>query len=108
MTSSHPLQPLVEKLTACPARDERFSQKTLVATWDCLKQTDLENDDELTPSIMAGLVLYDETQFAQLLNEAEHAQLAALARTALQRFQEKSDPPNHLGKTIAATLKGTP
>ena len=99
------LLPLVARLKACPAHDHGFSQKLLVATWDSLKQTNLEHGDELTPSIMAGLVLYDEEQFAQLLNAAEHSQLAALAKTALERFQEKSNPPNKLGKTIAAALK---
>lgn len=104
--TNHPLRPLVEILLACPARDERFSRKSLIATWDCLKQTDLENGDELTPSILAALVLCDETVFAQLLNAAEHAQLTVLARTALQRFQEKSNPPHPLGSTLAATVKG--
>lgn len=105
LTKSSGLLPLVAKLKACPAHDHGFTQKLLVETWGCLKQTDLEHGDELTPSIMAGLVLYDEEQFAQLLNEAERSQLAALAKTALERFKEKSNPPNKLGKTIAAALK---
>lgn len=100
-----PLLPLVAILKACPSHDHGFSQKLLIETWGCLKRTDLEHGDELTPSIMAGLVLFDEEQFAQLLNEAEHAQLTALARTALERFNEKTNPPNQLGKTLAAVLK---
>jgi hypothetical protein len=103
--TTNALQPLVAKLKACPSHDHGFSQKLLVETWACLKRTDLEHGDELTPSIMAGLVLYDEEQFAQLLNAAEHAQLTALARTALERFNEKTHPPNKLGKTLAAALK---
>ena len=103
--ANHGLLPLVTILKTCPAHDHGFSQKLLVATWDSLRQTDLEHGDELTPSIMAGLVLFDDEQFAQLLNEAEHAHLTALARTALERFNEKSNPPNKLGKTIAAALK---
>jgi len=99
------LLPLVARLKACPAHDHGFSQKLLAATWDSLKQTDLEHGDELTPSIMAGLVLFDDELFAQLLNVAEQAQLAALAKTALERFKEKTNPPNKLGKTIAAALK---
>ncbi|MBI3852715.1 MAG: hypothetical protein HY298_20875 [Verrucomicrobia bacterium] len=99
------LLPLVTKLKACPTLDDSFSQKLLIETWGCLKRTDLEHGDELTPSIMAGLVLFDEEHFVRLLNEAEHSQLAALAKTALERFKEKSNPPNKLGKTIAAALK---
>lgn len=102
---THTLLPLVAILKACPSHDHGFSQKLLVETWGGLKRTDLERGDELTPSIMAGLVLYDEEEFAQLLNAAEHAQLAALAQTALERFQGKSNPPNKLGKTLAAALK---
>src|SRR5262245_23801034 len=94
------LRPLVAKLKACPSPGHCFSQKLLVETWGCLKRTDLQHGDELTSSIMAGLVLYDEVQFAQLLNAAERAQLTALAKAALERFQEKSNPPNKLGKTI--------
>src|SRR5262245_28486892 len=99
------LLPLVAKLKACPSPGHCFAHKLLGGTWGCLKRTDLQHGDELTPSIMAGLVLYDEEQFAQLLTAAEHAQLTALARTALDRFNEKNNPPNKLGKTIAAALK---
>jgi len=104
-TQTGSLQSLVAELKACPSQDNSFSQKLLIETWGCLKQTVLERGDELTPSIMAGLVVYDEEQFAQLLNEAEHAQLVALARTALERFRERTNPPNKLGKAIAASLK---
>ena len=107
---THPIRsggllPLVAKLKACSAQDNSFSQKLLIEIWGCLKQTDLERGDELTPSIMAGLVLYDEEQFASLLNEAERAQLVALAKVAPERFKQKTNPPNKLGKTIAASLK---
>ncbi len=101
------LEPLVTRLKACPSPEHSFTQKLLFETWGCLRRTDLEHGDELTPSIMAGLVLYDEEQFASLLNEAEHAQLTALAKLAVERFKEKSNPPNKLGKTIAAAVKET-
>jgi len=54
---------------------------------------------------MAGLILFDEEQFGHLLTEAELSQLTALARLALERYNLKANPPNKLGKTIAASLK---
>jgi hypothetical protein len=55
---------------------------------------------------MAGLILYDET-FAQLLNEAERSQMLALAgNLAVERYRQETNPPNQLGKLIAASLEG--
>jgi hypothetical protein len=99
------LLPLVEELKACGSRDHRFSEKLLVETWNGLKQTDPEHGDEITPAVMAGLVLADEEDFAQLLNEAERSQMIVLAKVALERYRQKTNPPNKLGKIIAAALK---
>jgi len=99
------LSPLMARLKACSTRDNGLSKKLLHETWAALKQTDLERGDQPTPSIMAALVLFDEEQFAGLMTEAELEQMLALARTALERFNERINPPNKLGKTIAATLK---
>ena len=99
------LLPLVAALKACPAQDSRFSQKKLIESWGCFKQAAPEQGDEITPAVMAGLILFDEKQFAPLLNEAERAQLAALGKAALERYQDKIHPPNRLGKTIAAAVK---
>ena len=104
-TKSNALLPLVAKLRACPAHDNSFSEKMLVETWNCFKQMAPEHGDEITPAVMAGVILYDEEQFAQLLNEAERSQLVALARMALERYQQKTHPPNKLGKILAAALK---
>jgi hypothetical protein len=51
------------------------------------------------------VILYDKEQFAPLLNEAELAQMLALADKALERYQQRTHPPNKLGKIIAAALK---
>jgi hypothetical protein len=99
------LLPLVTKLKTCPARDSSLSRKLLAESWQGFKETDLEHGDEITPAVMAGLILFDEEQYAQLLDGAERAQLAALAKPALERFHEKTSPPNKLGKTIAAAIK---
>ena len=99
------LLPLLAQLKSCPAREHGFTRKELVEMWNCIKEITPEHGDEITPAMMAGLVLFDEEQFAQLLNEAERSQLTALAKLALERFTEKSNPPNKLGKAIAAALK---
>ena len=99
------LLPLVEKLQACGSRDNRFSGKMLVETWNGFKQIDPEHGDEITPAVMAGVGLADEEDFAQLLNEAERSQMVALAKVALERYRQKTNPPNKLGKIIAAALK---
>lgn len=102
---SNTLLPLLAKLKACPVLDNSLSEKKLIETWGCFKQLAPEHGDEITPAMMAGLVLYDQEQFAQLLNEAERSQLVALARVALERYQQKTHPPNKLGKILAAALK---
>ena len=104
-TPAKGLMPLLAQLKSCPAREQGLTRKELIATWNSFKEINPEQGDEITPAMMAGLVLFDEEQFAQLLNEAERSQLAALAKMALERFTEKSNPPNKLGKTIAAALK---
>jgi len=104
-TPAKGLLPLLAQLKNCPAHENGFTRKELIATWNSFKGIIPEHGDEITPAMMAGLLLFDEEQFAQLLNEAEHSQLAALAKMALERFTEKSNPPNKLGKTIAAAMK---
>jgi hypothetical protein len=99
------LLPLVTILKECPSLDTSFSEKLLVETWNGLKQTDPEHGNEITPAVMAGLVLADEEDFAQLLNEAERSQMIVLAKVALERYRQKTNPPNKLGKIIAAVLK---
>jgi hypothetical protein len=96
------LLPLVEKLKACPAHDKSLSQEMLHRAWERCRAW--QPEDEVTPAVMAGVILQDEP-FARLLNEAERTQMAALARVALERYQQRNNPPNKLGKIIAAALK---
>ena len=98
------LRPLVARLKACPTQDNSFSEKLLVEAWERFKHTGWDRGTEPTPAVMAALVLHDEN-LARLLNTAERMQLLALSTVVLERFQERTNPPNQLGKTIAATLK---
>ena len=105
MSTPSQLLSLVTRLKACPSRDGTFSEKALHESWACFRKVAPEHGDEITPAMIAGLILYDEEQFAQLLNEAERSQMIALSKVALERFREKTNPPNKLGKIIAAALK---
>ena len=96
---SNALRRLFAQLKECPSRHNRFPGEMERQTWERFKQ-----EDELTPAVLAGLVLYDET-FAQLLNEAERSQMLALAAKALERYRQETNPPNQLGKIIAASLE---
>lgn len=99
------LLPLFKKLTTCPSRDDRITEKRLIETWNCLREINLQQGAEVTPSILIAVVLYDDEQFAELLNEAEHTQLFALARAVFDRYKQFTQPANLLGKTMAASLK---
>ena len=98
------LRLLVAQLKACPTQDTSCSEQLLLEAWERFKHTGWDRGMEPTPAVMAGLILHDENT-ARLLNPAERGQLLALGTLALERYQQKTNPPNPLGKTIAATLK---
>jgi len=102
-TQANPLLPLIAKLKACPTQDTRFSNELLRDAWERFKEA-WRPEDEVIPSVVAGLIIRDK-DFAQLLNEAERAQMIALSKVALERFKEKINPPNKFGKTLAAILE---
>lgn len=102
-TPSNPLLLLATQLKACPSQDNSFSEKLLFEAWERFKLTGWERGNLPTASAIAALLVHDET-IAKLLTSVEHAQLLALCSNALERYREKSNPPNQLGKTIAATL----
>ena len=104
ITQSDPLKTLFARLKACPSWNNRFPEGMPRQTWERFKLTAWESEDELTPAVVAGLILYDPT-FAQLLNEAERSQLLALANKALERYRDETNPPHQLGNIIAATLE---
>ena len=95
---------LVAKLKACPAHDASVSREMFLAGWDALRREDLTPFLKPTLPVMAALLLSDAS-FKQLLNEAEQAQLLALVNLAIDRYDEKANPPNKLGKLIAGSLK---
>ena len=101
------LLPLVTRLKACPAQDDRLTTKRLLETWASFKQIAPEHGDSISSAMMAGLILYDPETFASLLTPAEQEQLITLGLVALERYQARTNPPNKLGKLIAAAVKET-
>ena len=104
-TPSKGLLPLLAQLKHCPSRDGQITEKRFHAMWNEFRQIALDHGDTIIPAVIVGVILYDPETFASLLNEAEHAQLLALGKTALERYEQQTHPPNKLGKTIAAALK---
>jgi hypothetical protein len=98
------LLPLLAKLKSCPAHDASVSREAFLAGWDVLRREDLTPFLKPTLPVMAALLVND-AQFKQLLNAAEQAQLLALVNLAIDRYDEKTNPPNKLGKLIAGSLK---
>ncbi len=103
-TPSNPLLLLATQLKACPSQDNSFSEKLLAEAWERFKHTGWERGNLPSASVIAGLLVHDET-VAKLLTSTEHMQLLALCSNALERYHEKANPTNQVGKTIAATLK---
>jgi len=101
------LLPLVTRLKACPAQDDRITTKRLLEMWDSFKQIAPDQGDTISSAMMAGLILYDPETFASLLTAAEQEQLITLGLIALERYQNRTNPPNKLGKLIAAAIKET-
>ncbi len=106
-TPTHPLQPLFARLQACPSRDPGITEQRFLETWGALKTVAPEHGDTITPALVAGVMLYDPETFAPLLNAAEHAQLTALGKVALERYLQLTNPPNTLGKLLAAVKEPT-
>ena len=103
-TPSCPLLPLVARLKACPTQDRSFSEQQLREAWERFKHTGWDRGTEPRPAVIAGILVQDE-DIGRLLTSTEHAQLLALCALALERYHQKTKPPNQLGKTIAASLK---
>lgn len=106
-TKSGALLPLVTRLKACPSQDNRFSEKLLFEAWEHFKHTGWDRGTRPPLSVIVALLVHDEV-VATLLTTAEQAQLLALGEAARDLYLQLTHPPNHLGKTIAATLKELP
>jgi hypothetical protein len=98
---------LMARLKACAAHDTSVSREMFLESWDELRREDVTAFIKPTDPVMAALILHDD-RFAQLLNEAEQAQLRSLVNLAVDRYEQRTNPPNKLGKLIAGSIKKEP
>ena len=98
------LLPLVATLKQCPAHTSTVSREIFLECWDELQREGVTHLLAPTLPVMAALLLHDDI-FEQLLNEAERTQLKTLVQLALDRYEQQTNPPNKLGKLMAAGLK---
>jgi len=98
-----PLLPLAVQLKACPTDNNRFSIELVRDAWEVFRDA-WRPGSNLTQAVIAALVIHNRN-FALLLDEAENAQILALSKLALERFEQKSNLPNKLGKALAAILE---
>lgn len=102
-TQTTPLLPLVQRLKVCHARDNRLSKELVRDAWDDFRSA-WRPGSKLTPAVIAALVLHNGL-FALLFTDEENAQLHALSTLALERFEQRTNPSNNLGKILAAILE---
>ena len=102
--SNHTLLPLVAKLKTCASHNAGISREQFLECWDELWREDVTPLLKPTAPVMAALVLNDD-RFAQLLTGAEQAQLLALVDLAIDRYEQRTNPPNKLGKLLAGSIK---
>ncbi len=105
--SNPPLLLLVQELRACPARDTSLSEQSLRVAWDKFKAGGWDAGRQPPFSVLVALVLHDEVA-ATLLTTEELGQLIALGDLALTRYRERTQPPNPIGRLVAATIKENP
>ena len=94
------LQPVFEKLRSCPTREACVSRAVFLESWEQLRFESMEHQILPSEHVLAALVLYED-QFARLLTGDEYNQLRGLAKVALERYRQITEPPNKVGKIIA-------
>jgi hypothetical protein len=101
---NEPLLALVTKLKACPAHDRSITREMFLECWNEIKNEDVTPFNKPTVTVMAALVMGSD-MFAALLDEAERMQMQSLVNFAIDRYDQKTNPPNKLGKIIAGIIK---
>jgi hypothetical protein len=105
MNARESFQQLVQNLQLCPTLENTIKPKLLHEAWSAFRRLDPEHGDDVTPALLVALILFDPETFGSLLSDAEHTQLVAIARSALDSYQLKTHPINQPGKLLAATIK---
>ena len=99
------LRDLSQRLKGCPSLDTSINPKLFRETWNAFREINLDHGDEITTAVITAVILHDPEVFNPLLDEAELSLLNTIARSALERYQTKTNPSNQPGKLIAELLK---
>lgn len=98
------LSTLVARLKECPARDTSLAPKHLLEGWNELRMEEVPPDEKPSLTVMAVLLLGD-VRFKPLLTDSEHEQLLHLVDLAIDRYEQRTQPTNKLGKLLAGILR---
>ena len=79
-------------------------RETVSQAWDELRRDDIAEASVPPKSVLMAVVINSKVA-AQLLTIEEQAQLSKLADLVLERYQQRTSPPNKLGKLIAGIVK---
>ncbi len=79
-------------------------KQTVSEAWDALRRDSISESTLASRAVLAAVVIHSNVA-AQLLTVEEHNQLLVLADLVLDRYEQRTHPPNKLGKLIAAIVK---
>jgi hypothetical protein len=104
MKRQHKLLSLVAELQRCGSRNGQAMQQTVSEVWETLRRDAIGESNPPSRAALAAVVVQSKVA-AQLLTADEHEQLLALADLVLDRYEQRTKPPNKLGKLIAGIVK---
>jgi len=96
---------LVQNLQLCPTAEATITPKLVQEIWDCLRDINPQQGDEVTPAMLVALILHDEEAFAELLTATQLDQLHIVAGQAMQNYELAIKPKNQVGQLLTTTIK---
>lgn len=105
MKAKDSFQLLVQNLKDCPTLETTITPKLVNEIWDCIREIDPEHGDEVTPTMLVALILFDEESFAELLAADQLDQLKIIAGQAKNQYELAIKPKNQVGQLLATTIK---
>lgn len=105
MKAQESCQRLVQNLRLRPTLKPSLTPRQLHEIWSCFRRLDPEHGDDVTPAMLAGLILFDEETFAGLVTEEQLDQLHIIAGQVMQQYELAIKPKNQVGQLLATTIK---
>ena len=105
MSANDSFQQLVRNLKLCPTLKAGITPKLVNEIWDCMRELNLRQGDEVTPAMLVALVLFDEESFADLLTDQQLDQLHIIAGQVMQNYTLAIKSKNQVGQLLATTIK---